>query len=313
MLAPLLFCLGIKGRFEIRPWIRRAVMVAGPSIAAAMIWIAFCLAVTGRPFPNTFYAKLGTPSTADLSALPGLLYRFLSDSGPTLSFAAPLLVLAAFYKRRDRRALAALLLFAGLFLGVWATRPILLVEAFYWERYLVPALPGLYILIGIGFERLWNGARPAKALAAALGLCVALGFCLQLQEKRDLYARNCRDIARFNVAGGRWIAGNTDPGDRVAVMDAGAFRYFGNRTIVDLAGLNDRRFTDLSALAGRVDVRDAAALAEYAGAEWLVLYAMHYSGRGHFRLIHQISYNDCYLYVRPKPFTLLFLKKGQDK
>jgi hypothetical protein len=148
---------------------------------------------------------------------------------------------------------------------------------------------------------------------ALLGwLCIAAGLCFHLESTKDLYVENCRDISRFNVAAGRWIASNTDPEDRIAVMDAGALRYFGNRKIIDLAGLNDQQLTDVSNLAGKVDIADAAALADHAGADWLVLYRRHFSGRGGFTLVHEINYIDCFLYIKPEPFTLLFLKKGQQ-
>ena len=42
------------------------------------------------------------------------------------------------------------------------------------------------------------------------------------------------------MTGGRWIDANLPPASRVAINDAGALAYFGNRPVIDLIGLVSR-------------------------------------------------------------------------
>ena len=295
--------------------VQRTLLLAAPPLIAAGLWVAFCLLVTGRPFPNTFYAKMATPFIFPGLNLPLHFHGFLSVKALYFFFFLWVLFLVptAFLTARNRaRAALPALLFSGLLvIGVWATRPILRVDAFYWERYLIPALPGIHVFLGLGLAGLWSSGRANRAAAAAAGLLLAVGILLNFGAKLDLYEANCRDVARFNVAAGHWIAGNTEPGEQVAVLDAGAIRYFGERHVIDLAGLNDQRFTDVSILAQVVDVTDGLALAAYSKARWFVVFERHYSGRGGFRLVHRIRYGDYSLYVTPEPFSLLILKKAQ--
>lgn len=292
---------------------KRWFLLVLPSLAAAGLWVTFCLRVTGRPLPNTFYAKAGLfPAFPGESLLQYFtrsltdLFQLLGDTGAVFPFTALALALAALLVARRRIAVGALLLFLGLFFGTWFTRPVLRIDAFYWERYFVPATCGLYLLMGLGLQALWRQGRGYKALAAAAFLATVAGGVLHLGEKRQLYADNCRDIARYNVAAGRWIAEHTQPGERIAVQDAGAIRYFGNRNLIDLAGLN----SDPSSFPPHDDM---ALLARDLDVDRLVLFRRHRSGRGGFVVCHEISYDDYSLYVHPERFTLLVLKKGTQR
>lgn len=321
LLFGILPLLEFKKKTSLAPLVKRWIWLTAPMIAAAGLWIFYCLQIAGRPFPNTFYVKLGSP-------LPGqspidLWIGFLANEGFLFPVVITLLVLSALVFRPDRRTAALFLFTLLLFLGVWSTRPILSVESFYWQRYLLPSLPGIHVLAGIGIQGLWSRAAPLKALAFYLGLGVLIGQVVSLDAKRELYSNNCRDVFRYNVAAGRWIKENTPPDDRIAVLDAGALRYFGAREIIDLGGLNARDLSDLSFLDGKIDARDPMILAAYTGADWIVIpfrhvFGPHWRDREHLRvmganftLLNLIRYEDYSLYKHPEPFLLLFLKKGR--
>ena len=289
--------------------VRGIAALALPAILAAGLWIVFCLHATGRPFPNTFYAKILVQAPKGTPLIEGLL-RLLSDEGPFFPALLILPAVAAFLFPGRRRAAAALLLFFTLLTaGVFATRSMARVEAFYWERYLIPALAGLHGLLGLGLEKIWKRGRPGRWASILILGTLLSAQAFHASEKHDLYLRNCRDIARLNVAAGRWVAGHTPPGARVAVLDAGAIRYFGDRRIIDLAGLNDHLLTRPRDLPSGVDPGDAAILAAYTGAEWLILQEMYFSGRGGFEPVHAFRCPDLSLYLDPRPETLLILKK----
>jgi len=289
-----------------------------PSVVAAGLWMTFCLCVTGRPLPNTFYAKAVFVPTSGSEHLFSLIplfiedcFCFLSDSSPLLPAAAVFAVVAALLFRRGQKTALAFILPACLIIGVWISRPLpQVVQAFYWERYLIPALGYVYILIGISTGALWKKGPAARAAAAVMFLAVLAGSLLCLPDKLKRYEKNCADIARYNIAAGKWISQNTGPVDKIAVIDAGALKYFGKRKTIDIYGLNDQRFSDLSFLNDRIDVFDAETLAAYADADWLVAPLRHFGAKGAFTIAHNISYSDYSIYIHPEPFTLLLLKKS---
>jgi hypothetical protein len=68
---------------------------------------------------------------------------------------------------------------------------------------------------------------------AALGLLL-LGFWA---IGANAYARSVAIIETEMVDSARWIAQNTPPGALIAAHDIGALGYFGQRRLLDLAGL----------------------------------------------------------------------------
>jgi hypothetical protein len=122
---------------------------------------------------------------------------------------------------------------------------------FYWQRYLLPALPFILLCVAAGalhvaqwaWQRRRQAWAPLRVLAAA---AVILGTISGLpsgwKSSADLYAWNCQNIDELNVAMATWLRDHTAPGETIAVTDAGAARYFGERPIFDLLGLNNHRY-----------------------------------------------------------------------
>jgi len=207
------------------------------ALACAVVapWVAFCLAVTGRPLPSTFYAKaawhgalpveglrrvgawltsqpffgadLGVPALTLLAALTGLvLYlaglRRLARSGP-----GPLLLVGGFGP--------------GFLLAVAAVVPlgaVLPTDApgsvrnFYFARYLLPALPVLVLVWWLGLAELAATRRLRRAttstLAAALLVLPVATTARQLGSLRAVYSWNCRNVEELQVRAARWVAAN---------------------------------------------------------------------------------------------------------
>jgi len=76
---------------------------------------------------------------------------------------------------------------------------------------------------------------------AILGLVVCIpAFARSFQDRRTRLITDSQAIDRINVAAGLWIREHTPPSAIIGVNDAGAIRYFGERTTVDLLGLNNQ-------------------------------------------------------------------------
>jgi hypothetical protein len=281
-LLPLL--LAILGAVEARRLGPRRIVAAilrpaVPAVAIAAPWIAYCLRATGRPLPATFYAKAHWFGLFDRAQAAKILA--VATYQPFAGGALPLPIalgtfaaggcLALVGLRRLARAGPAPLaigLFPILFLGALATELPMgpagppdsagTVRTFYFARYLLPAIPFLYLLWLVGLSRLAEppqDARPsggarirlraAAACAVVLAACAAAG--VQHAALHRAYAWNCRDVEEVPVAAGEWIAASLPAGASIAVSDAGAIRYFGGHRTIDLVGLNSHRLLPLLA------------------------------------------------------------------
>ncbi len=107
-------------------------------------------------------------------------------------------------------------------------------------RYLMPVLPVFFVLALIGMQEwvsrhvmaFWHRVL-IKSWQLSLILLTLIFFFLGGRA----YAQDVAVIESEMVAAANWIAANT-PGDAlIAAHDIGALGYFGNRSLLDLAGL----------------------------------------------------------------------------
>ncbi len=240
---------------------RRAALAGALVAAPALAWGVYCARVTGRPLPATFYAKHTADAPGEALAEVVRVGGWFVDQVPLVALGLGLVpvvagaarVLGGASSREDRVVRAGVVAWPALFVVgcLWA-HALQEPGAFYWGRYLAPALPGLAVLAGCGASLL--GRRGGEAMAPAKGagralragvavaLAVALGTNLwSLRARASLYAWNAQNINEVQVALGRWVAGHVPPRATVATIDAGAIRYFGHRRTLDLIGLNAHR------------------------------------------------------------------------
>lgn len=249
--------------------LQAALEVLLPTVMVTLVWVVLCLGITGRPLPNTWYAKGETFGFLD-GAVRGVvaLARTWADGpwfhSPT-GWILPAIGAATLWFRASRTAalfaLTAPFLFAA---AVGATRELPTLDAFYWQRYLVPVLPLLHLWtaagIGIAGSLIGDVVRakptgpstlPAPIVALLLVALVGVAFMkvgTALERSRDRFARDVRDVDALDVGSAKWLAAQHEsrPITSVGAMDAGAVRYFlpPECRVVDLIGLNDADLID---------------------------------------------------------------------
>jgi len=247
---------------------RRWLLLLLPPVLAGLLWALLNYSATGRPLPNTFYvkSKLGL----DL-AETGRLIRAMVFGLPFFhwgaGFGLNLLGAGGLLWRRKWRALPLVVFPWLLVLSVACTRDIVCLWAYVFHRYFQPCIPFLLVpwaagagwaaretlrLIRSRAER--RGFRPAFA-AAGLILVIAslIPWPGRMIHWRKLLAWNCSNIEEIQVRLGHWIAEHTQPSDRIAVYDAGAIRFYGQRRTLDLIGLNNH---EISAAPAAVFLRE---------------------------------------------------------
>lgn len=213
----------------------------GAALLALLGWVAYCWAVSGWPWPNTAYVKVGQASPA--SALDYLQAQVLPDQPWLIALAGVLLLAAALASDLapmpgQPRRYELLALLAGWVLALLATalsRPLDPDILFYQSRYfaIFAALP--LPAIALGLARVHRIAAALSALAIVVLGVVALprGFALQREQERG--------VALLHTSAAHYVARELPSDAVVAVEGAGAQRYFTPRTmtIVDIIGLNN--------------------------------------------------------------------------
>ena len=224
----------------------RPVLPLSAGVAALALWVAYDLAVSGYPWPNTKYAKAGGLHLESL----GYLTRLFGSSPWFMSFAgAAALVRGLFAARSRERALALCLGLAwlGAVLTILLSRSLDARVLFYQSRYIVilSAIPCALVPLGlVGLHR--------KVQLVALTLLAALTSVLLPHAHAELAGLE-QNVAHLHTEPAHYVARALPPDARVLVEGAGTMRYFTPRTmrIVDMLGLNDASIVHAREVSGR--------------------------------------------------------------
>jgi hypothetical protein len=224
--------------------------------------LLFNFQTAGTIWPSTLYAKQA--EYAVLRDQP-IILRFLRVAeapliGPAVLLLPGILVAVGVAVRRRRWASLSPIVWALLYLGIFALR---LPVTYQHGRYQIPVLP---VAVVLGWEGIYlatrqAASRPARILVrawAAAVVAVSIAFVILGAQA---YARDVAVIESEMVDAARWISANTESDDLVAAHDIGALGYFGGRRILDLAGLAQAEVIPIlrneSALAELLDERRA--------------------------------------------------------
>lgn len=198
--------------------------------------------------PNTYYQKMtGFPVDLRISRGVSVFWNFFIYPKRTILIFLALFLL---FSKRNRYTLILLLILLGqsiysIYVGgdVWE----------FWggsNRYLVIAMPGLFILLSLAIAKIPPSFLP-NMLRVVISVLLIAGSIFLLNDigsekgdgikeflllKKPLYV----DINEKIVAESLYLRSITKPGAKVAVVWAGAFSYFVDRNMIDLLGKNDK-------------------------------------------------------------------------
>ncbi len=213
---------------------------AGLAALVALPWILHCLSVTGLPLPDTFYAKVHTPSESEIDAWNFWWTLFVRQM--------PFLLLGVF--------LGIILIVKGKPFP-WLFAVVLTVlyrlSAPYASlinnnRYLLPIFDLFYIVAVISvawtLEIVLVGifhfvkSPDVKLIAVTFTLFILIiPLIPSFIDQATYYGRAVKTVNDLHVNIGYWMAENTPEDAVFATHDAGAVRFISNRSMIDLAGL----------------------------------------------------------------------------
>ena len=239
LLGPMIFVLFVSAD----SW-RRKVTDLGKGLAFFLLpflpYLLFNYTLSGSWWPNTFYAKQA--EYAILTQTP-LTQRLLSLFGLPMVGAGILLLPGFFaevwhaWKGKNWAVIAAVLWWAGYTL-LYAQR---LPVTYQHGRYLMPGMPVYFVISFLGIRtilRVISEHKMAHWWVSRAWTMVIAGVWLAFYVLgASSYAQDVAIIDSEMVTAAKWVAVNTPPQAKIAVHDIGAFGFFSNRDLVDLAGL----------------------------------------------------------------------------
>lgn len=238
-------------------------ILAGSSIIASHI--LWRLSYYGYPFPNTFYAKVGSDFTTQI--FRGLVYTGDFFKAYGLIFVSIPIV---FFVRRSalKFPVSYLLLLSGGYLIYIVSIGGDSLQNF---RFIVPVLPFLYLITldswcqiltwpRVASHRQWPTRLISILSISIIGLCSILTFYV---STRGIYlleyasvggtwvtTSSVKDINLGWKQAGMWLKSNTPVGYKIAVQPAGYIPFYSQRFTLDMLGLSDTHIAHLPIKAG---------------------------------------------------------------
>ena len=220
------------------------------------LYLLFNLSLSDNPMPNTFYAKQAEysywASMPLMSRIADYLWPILASPFLVLIPAA-LVWLVKNVRTRNWGVIAGLIWFFG-YIAIYFMR----LPAYQHGRYIIPALPIMYLWGVLGLLELVSAPRLSKRIVplwqvTIVVLAIAFEFIGARQNADDVYW-----IESEMVATAKWVQQNVPPNARLAVHDIGALGYYVENPLVDMAGLISPEVVPF--------IRDENRLAEYLNA-----------------------------------------------
>ena len=229
----------LLGNAKISTRLKDGIWLGAGVVLLILPYLMFNLYLAGDIWPNTFYAKQA--EYAILRAIP-LWQRYLNIIRQPLT-GVGIILLPGFlwfgYRKLLDKSWAEFLSFAWIlgYLFVYALR---LPVTYQHGRYIMPVIPAFCLLGLVGVFDLvemltrynWGRIIRAAWLISTAAILLTFWF-LGLQA----YAMDVAVIESEMVRTAKWVEENTAAETLVAAHDIGALGYFGNRQLIDLAGL----------------------------------------------------------------------------
>lgn len=214
--------------------------IGGGFLLVFLPYLIFNLVVAGEIWPNTFYAKQAEYSILQQTPLFDRILSLLSlpmVGAGVILFPGFVWACVKFVKNRCWWGLSAVIWWFG-FTILYAWR---LPVTYQHGRYLIPSMPVFWVIGLMGLVDLFYslGFKPYFNRLIKFGTTVllVLVWLVFLVLGGRSYAEDVAIINTEMVATAHWVADNLPEKAVIGAHDIGALGYFGQRKIIDLAGL----------------------------------------------------------------------------
>lgn len=205
------------------------------------VWVAYCLAVSGYPWPNAQYIKGTGGGWGGLSYLRDEVLVWQPWLVSLTGIALIGFGLREHARAKQSGAWAIVFAFAATSVAIAISRPLHPGVLFFESRYFTPLAPLPLVVLPLGLSALRPDARRWIRVVAFVALLPIAGITgLQIWQLRDQLVEHTEDTRVLHTSVSRWLVDNLPADAVVAVEGAGAHRFFTPRSlrVVDLVGLN---------------------------------------------------------------------------
>ncbi len=242
----ILFCIAlrfIKLNYRAKVDKKRIGLLILSGIFALVIvspWVIHCLSTTGYPLPDTFYAKVHTPYPSEIALWNWYWAQFLIEM-PFLGIGA---ILGVVLLIKGKPFVWIVPVAFTILYRVMTPLPAIINNS----RYLIPVFDLLLIasivatvmifkMIFLGILEFKNTLKLNIVITSLLVFLIISPMVPYYNWQATHFGKAVGNINDMQVHIGYWLAENTPPDAVFATHDAGALRFFSNRTMIDLAGL----------------------------------------------------------------------------
>ncbi|PDW03729.1 hypothetical protein [Candidatus Viridilinea mediisalina] len=228
---------------HIRAFMRRKrgiIALIAPYLLIIIPFFLWRYSYYGEWLPNTFYAKTGGGGRA---VMRGLAYSWSFAQ----TMGGPLLIIAlGGFIANWRQRLGTWRGYMLLIVSIYTTYIIVVGgDHFRGERFFVPLVPLLAILLADGLATLISATKQRLQVyrtAQFLLICLLISYsfmALNRTREFEYIIRGLDESVDIWREIGWWMADHTTSEQSIAVAGAGAIAFYGQRTTIDMHGLND--------------------------------------------------------------------------
>ncbi|MFW9892826.1 MAG: hypothetical protein ACFFFO_11515 [Candidatus Thorarchaeota archaeon] len=210
------------------------------AIIIVLPWILHCINVTGLPLPDTFYAKVHSPTDVEKEAWDIWWYFFVRE----MYFLLFGISAGVFLLLKGKPFPWILAVSLTILYRLSAPYASLINNARYlvpiFDLFLIAAVVFAAWIIEASFEKLLKvkGTMDVRYLSViAISILLLVPLIPSYVSQADYFTKSVRTINDMHVGIGTWLAENTPEDAVFATHDAGAIRYISGRRMIDLAGL----------------------------------------------------------------------------
>ncbi|TFG08465.1 hypothetical protein EU538_07040 [Candidatus Thorarchaeota archaeon] len=242
------------------------------ALLIALPWILHCLNVTGHPLPDTFYVKVRPPDDIGVSAWNTWWLHWL-----TMHLFLSIGAIFGAYTLKKKRPFVWIAALSFILLYRFTMPYQALVNN---ARYLVPAFALLMVAAVVGLSStsyvLSRRLISSDILCHTATLVLIAGLVIipslqGYQYQAQHFGNSVKNINEMQVEIGLWLRENTPPDAVIAITDAGAIRFFSERSIIDIVGLVTPSITH-----GNMTYSETLRYLHNHGCEYLVLFERWY-------------------------------------
>lgn len=238
ILLPIWSACYLMVRKDHKEWIKFTLILIIPFLLFAL----HCYSVSGHFLPNTFYVKASGFNLTE-KKINDLLLIF--DSFSPIGIVLSIIGIISFIRLRNDFVINVLYIFAAfLYLTLTTASRNIEVYSYYWIRWVEPPIIILILVSIVGYLEFLVFTYNNKLRPITIGILV-LTIPILIKQRENFYynRKKFHDdsvvIYKLNELPGKYLAEHLPTDAKIAVNDAGAMKYFSNRELIDILGLND--------------------------------------------------------------------------